>query len=121
MLLKNHLNFWGDKETNQIRFHSISNPKQDLIIEVDYFDAVWEYLVLLSQAHTAKIECWQHKYNISSEQKDAYDAFLVASRWSIYLKQTHRIHVWPISWETGSQQSAMVKVTTYLNLRQFLF
>lgn len=89
MLLKNHLNFWGDKETNQIRFHSISNPKQDLIIEVDYFDAVWEYLVLLSQAHTAKeIECWQHKYNISSEQKDAYDAFLVANG-MVYLSKTN--------------------------------
>lgn len=89
MLLKTHLNFWGDKEKNQIRFHSISNPQQDIIIEVDHFDAVWEYLVLLSQAHTTKeIECWQHKHNISSEQKGAYDAFLVANG-MVYLSNTN--------------------------------
>lgn len=89
MLLKSHLNFWGDKENNQIRFHSVSDIQQDMIIEVDRFDAVWEYLVLLSQEHTAKeIENWQRKYKISSEQKDSYDSFLVANG-MVYLSKAN--------------------------------
>ena len=52
MQLKNHLNFLGDRNKQEITFHLSGAFNKNVVVGVDDFDKVWSYLVLLSKQHT---------------------------------------------------------------------
>ena len=60
MQLKNHLNFLGDRNKQEITFHLSGAFNKNVVVGVDDFDKVWSYLVLLSKQHTeADILQWK--------------------------------------------------------------
>ena len=72
MQLKNHLNFLGDRNKQEITFHLSGAINKNVVVGVDDFDKVWSYLVLLSKQHTeADILQWKENYHVTD-----YAAFI---------------------------------------------
>ena len=69
MQLKNHLNFLGDRNKQEITFHLSGAFNKNVVVGVDDFDKVWSYLVLLSKQHTeADILQWKENYHVTDAE-----------------------------------------------------
>ncbi len=87
MRLKNHLNFKGDKEKKEISFHYLKGIQEDVIMEVDDFDKIWSYLLLLSdEFNDDDLAKWKEKYHVSEDEKEEIDGFLV-EQGMVYLEE----------------------------------
>ena len=77
MQLKNHLNFLGDRNKQEITFHLSGAINKNVVVGVDDFDEVWSYLVLLSKQHTeADILQWKENYHVTDAELCGIHSFI---------------------------------------------
>lgn len=88
MQLKNHLNFLGDRNKQEITFHLSGAFNKNVVVGVDDFDKVWSYLVLLSKQHTeADILQWKENYHVTDAELCGIHSFLV-TQGMVYLSDS---------------------------------
>lgn len=74
MKLKNYLQFWGDKNKNEIQFHKIGKNNENVVVEVDDYQMTWKVLKYLSEG--INIEQLENKVGIKRNQLEDIIRFL---------------------------------------------
>lgn len=80
MTLKKHLHFTGDPEHKEITFHYVKGFNEDMVIEVDDYEKIWEYLCILSdQENKEKLDKWMKTYNVDKSELEEINNFLLTT------------------------------------------
>lgn len=77
MRLRSQLHILGNKSEKEIKFHLVGTKDKEVIIEVEDYDKIWDYLLLLEKnANEEEFASWKKEYSVTSDEVNDINNFL---------------------------------------------